>query len=156
MKAFGVYGEKRIFLFYLLTAGLALAGGLVFYYFAATTGESWLYYVVFFFGAVCLYTLYLAFYEGLFRYEALRHGQGTLVKAVITHVDPRDGSFSKARLGVVTERNGQLAVGKLVGTFGPFFSKKHPEGTKVYCYRLKTGELLVLASQRKPSKSLAA
>jgi len=154
MKAFGVYGEKTLFGCYLAAALLSLVAALALVFFALTTGLNWLYYAVFFFGAGCLYTLYLAFYEGVFRYEALRQSQGKIVKVKLAHQDPLTGILSPLVLGLVNYEAPTPVVGRLVGTFGPFFHRKYRDGNVIFCYRLKTGELLVIADQDHPENCL--
>jgi hypothetical protein len=154
MKAFGVYGEKTLFRCYLAAAVFSLVFALALLFFALTLGIDWLYYALFFFGASALYTLYLAFYEGVFRYEALRESQGKIVKAKLSHQDPLTGIISPLLIGIVNYEAPNPVVGQLVGTFGPFFHKKHQEGDVIFCYRLKSGELLVIADQKNPERFL--
>ncbi len=152
MKAFGVYGEKTFFILYLLAAILSLVSGTILFFFAWILKIDWVYYPVFFFGAAFLYLLYLAFYEGVFRYEALRKSQGKIVRVLLSHIDPLTGVSSLVLLGVVNYETKAPVVGKLVGTFGPIFCKKFREGDVVSCYRVKTGELLVIADQKNPER----
>lgn len=155
MKPLTVYGEKTFFLAFLGLSVLSLTAGVTFALLGLFLKIDWLYYPAFFFAAGFLYVLYLAFYEGLFRYEKLRKTQGKIVRVLLSHTNPATGIVSTGFIGVLNFESPHPVTGTLVGTFGPFFYKHYVEGSVVFCYRLKTGELLFLADQKHPERSLA-
>lgn len=144
--SFDIYGVRKAFSLLVFSSLFTLLGAIALflysYYQNAVLGYL-------FAGAlflVSLYILYLALYQGFFRYKKYLAVPGEKTTAVLSHFDEK-GAISVFIQGEALI-DGKLVSGRVYGTFDQAFRDRYDDGSSLECRYLRTGEFLALEKQK--------
>jgi len=146
IHAFAIYGVKKAFFLYLSASISAFFGSVLLALYSFFLKAAWGYLFSGFFFLLGCYVLYLALYQGHFRFARFLSSNAIPVEAVLSHYD------EKGQITIYYQAeamiHGKIVSGRLYGAFDRSFLKERDDGSKLSCLYLSSGEFLALNKQK--------